>query len=222
MRTKTAKLVVARKTKLTARQKDILQEALRKGEEFARDVESRTIDYGRWLLDEVFDGDTTAALEEKAKNPIWLELLRRAGGPSLRVSRRMLNVAVRIAAWDKRITDQSWRGLDAGRKELLLPLGESKMLRDAAERVSRFNLSQTKTREYVHELLAKKGEPPTPRITGAVLSSRLRKLRESVGTAAALRKIRSLELKPKERAAILREIEQLNETLRSIARGIKR
>ena len=49
---------------------------------------------------------------------MWQELVRRAGGPTLRISKHMLYVAVRLAAYDKRITDQTWRGLDPGRKEL--------------------------------------------------------------------------------------------------------
>jgi hypothetical protein len=49
----------------------------------------------------------------------------------------MLYVALQLAAYDKRITDQTWRGLDTGRKELLLPLAEDRRLRDAAQHVSR-------------------------------------------------------------------------------------
>ena len=78
--------------------------------------------YGRWILEAVFRDDASAALDEKTKNPVWVGLVRRAGGPTLRVSRRVLYVAVAIAANDRRITDQAWRGLDGGRKELLLPL----------------------------------------------------------------------------------------------------
>jgi hypothetical protein len=53
----------------------------------------------------------------------------------------VLTVMLRIAAYDKRITDQTWRGLDAGRKEILLPLGDDRKLREAASHVSKFNLA---------------------------------------------------------------------------------
>ncbi len=59
----------------------------------------------------------------------------------------MLSVALHVAAYDKRINDESWRGLDVGRKEILLPLGEDRLLRAAARRVSSLKLSQRATRD---------------------------------------------------------------------------
>jgi hypothetical protein len=58
------------------------------------------------VLDHVFSGGTTAALDAKSKNPVWRELLRRAGGPTLR--------------W---LVGGPWSDLDYARTELLLPLG---------------------------------------------------------------------------------------------------
>ena len=81
----------------------------------------------------------------------------------------MLYISVRLAAHDKRIRDQTWRGLDAGRKELLLPLREDRRLREAAQHVSKFNLTQTKITEYVNELLAEDGQAPSVRLTVPVL-----------------------------------------------------
>jgi polyhydroxyalkanoate synthesis regulator phasin len=167
--------------------------------------------YGRWLLESVFDNDAAAALDEKTKNPVWLELVRRAGGPTLRVGRRMLYVSLQLAARDKRITDQSWRGLDAGRKEILLPLDDDRCLRDAAHHVSKFNLTQTKTREYVGEILAQSGSARQVRISGPVLIGRMRKLRESLDGAAVLRKVRALHA----------ELEKLREVLQAIAREVR-
>ena len=63
-------------------------------------------------------------------------MIARAGGPTLRLSTRMLSVALHVAAWDKRINDEAWRGLDLGRKELLLPLGDDARLREAAQHVA--------------------------------------------------------------------------------------
>lgn len=208
---------------LTAPQRRVLDEALRLGTDLADEVESNVSAYGRWLLESVFANDAAAALDEKTKNPVWLELVRRAGGPTLRVSRRMLYVALQLAARDKRITDQSWRGLDAGRKELLLPLDDDRLLRDAAQHVSKFNLTQTKTREYVGELLAKDGSARQVRITGPVLIGRMRKLRESLDSAAVLRKVRALhtELEPAQRQEIVGEIEKLREVLQAMVREVR-
>ena len=182
-----------------------------------------TTAYGRWLLQAVFGNDAASALDEKTKNPVWLELVRRSGGPSLRVGRRMLYVALQVAAYDKRITDESWRSLDPGRKELLLPLEDERRLREAAQHVTSFKLTQTKTRAYVGEILAKDGSAQQIRITGPVLIGRMRKLRESLDGAAVLRKVRALhgELEPKERQEISGEIDKLRDVLQAIAREVR-
>lgn len=155
---------------------------------------------------------------------MWQELVRRAGGPTLRLSKHMLYVAVRLAAYDKRITDQTWRGLDPGRKELLLPLREDKRLREAAQHVTRFNLTQMKTTAYVSELLAEGGEPaPQVRLTDPVLMRRMAKIREALGGAAVLRKVRELQgdLEPKERQALAGEIDEVRDVLTALAREVR-
>ncbi|CAN5459543.1 hypothetical protein BH09MYX1_BH09MYX1_66880 [soil metagenome] len=84
----------------------VFDAALRLGEDLAGEVESKVAAYGRWLLAEVFANDASAALDERTKNPVWTELVRRAGGPTLRVSMRTLYIELRLAAYDHRITDQ--------------------------------------------------------------------------------------------------------------------
>ena len=208
---------------LTASERQVFGEALRLGADLADEVEAKVSAFGRWLLEAVFDNDAAAALDGKTKNPVWQELVRRAGGPTLRVSKHMLYVALQLAAYDKRITDQTWRGLDTGRKELLLPLAEDRRLRDAAQHVSKFNLTQTKTRAYVGELLARTGEPVKVRLTAPVLVNRLKKLRESLDGAAVLRRVRALhgELEAPERQAIAGEIDKLREVLSALAREMR-
>jgi hypothetical protein len=208
---------------LSASERKVFNEALRLGADLADEVEAKVAAYGRWLLEDVFANDAAAALDERTKNPVWQELVRRAGGPTLRISRRMLFVAVHLAAYDKRITDQTWRGLDPGRKEILLPLAEDRRLRDAAQHVSKFNLTQTKTRAYVGELLAKEGDAPVVRLTAPLLMGRMKKLRESLGGAATLRKIRTLhgDLDTKERQALAGEIDKVREVLTAIAREVR-
>ena len=209
--------------KLTAAQKKVFTEALRLGADLADEVEAKVSAYGRWLLEEVFDNDAAAALDDRTKNPIWQELVRRAGGPTLRIGRRMLFIAVRLAAYDKRITDQTWRGLDAGRKEILLPLREDRRLRDAAQHVTKFNLTQTKTTAYVSELLAESGAPPSVRLTAPLLMGRMKKIHESLSGAAVLKKVRALQegMDAAERKALAGEIDKVREVLTAIAREVR-
>ncbi len=208
---------------LTAPQKRLFGEALRMGADLADDLEAEISAFGRWLLEAVFANDAAAALDLKTKNPVWMELVRRAGGPTLRVSSKLLYVALRLAAYDKRITDQTWRGLDAGRKELLLPLRDDRLLRDAAQHVSKFNLTQSKTTAYVGELLAQSGEAPQLRLTAPVLMGRMKKIRESLGGMAVLKKVRALrgDLDAAERQALAGEIDKVREVLSAIAREVR-
>ncbi len=209
---------------LSAAEKRVFSEALLLGADLADEVEAKVSAYGRWLLDVVFANDAAAALDDKSKNPVWQELVRRAGGPSLRIGKRMLYIAVRVAAYDKRISDQTWRGLDSGRKELLLPLREDRRLRDAAQHVTKFNLTQTKTSAYVSELLAETGQAPEVRLTGPLLLGRMKKIREALGGAVVLKKVRALQgdLDPQGRQALVSEIEKVREVLSAIAREVKR
>lgn len=208
---------------LTGPQRQVFGEALRLGADLADEVEAKVAAFGRWLLEAVFGNDAAAALDDRTNNPVWLELVRRAGGPTLRVNKKILYVALRLAAYDKRITDQSWRGLDPGRKELLLPLREERRLREAAQHVTRFNLTQTKTSAYVGALLAETGEAPSVRLTAPLLMSRMKKIRESLGGAAVLKKIRALhgDLDVSERQALASEIEKVREVMTAIARELR-
>jgi hypothetical protein len=209
--------------RLNAAERGVFDEALRLGADLADEMEAKVSSYGRWLLGNVFGNDAADALDTKTKNPVWLELIRRAGGPTLRVSRRMLYVALQVAARDKRITDQSWRGLDAGRKELLLPLETDKKLREAAQHVSKFNLTQAKTREYVAELIAEEGGSREVRLTAPVLVRRMKKLRESIAGHSVLRKVRSLRATATdaERGQIAQEIDELREALNAISKELR-
>lgn len=130
----------------------LLAEALRQAEETRNVVEDALVGFGRWLLVHVFEGDAGAVLTGERRNAVWAELQRRAGGPSLRLSKRFLSVAVRIAAHDQRIQDDSWRLLEPGRKELLLPLAagtDEAPLREAAQHVMAMKLSHRATKAYV-------------------------------------------------------------------------
>ena len=207
---------------LNAAEQKVFGEALRLGADLADELEAKVSAFGRWLLQAVFASDAAAALDDRTKNPVWQELVRRAGGPTLRISKHMLYVAVRLAAYDKRITDQTWRGLDAGRKEILLPLREDRRLRDAAQHVTKFKLTQSKTRTYVVALLAKEGEGRV-RLTAPLLMVRMKKIHETLGSASTLRKIRALHgaLEVAERQALVGEIEKARDALTAVAREVR-
>jgi hypothetical protein len=165
---------------LTKPQALLLAEALRRGEEARDRMEDPLIDYGRWLLVNVFENDAAKALDPKSKNAVWVSLLRRAGGPTLRISRRILYVTLEIAARDKRINDDVWRNLEPGRKELLLPLASETAMRKAARRVVTLKMSQSATRKYVASLRDAAGKPVSSRVTPSRLLARLHKFRSTL------------------------------------------
>lgn len=114
---------------LAAADKVLLQEALDLAAITADEIGDRIVALGRWLLARVFRNDTEAALsEDRSPIPVWRELVRRAGGPTCRLSKRLLSVSVRMAAHDRRIQDDTFRLLDPGRKEILLPLTDETRL----------------------------------------------------------------------------------------------
>ena len=202
----------------------LLAEALRLGEETRRAVQDAIVDFGRWILVHVFADDARAALEDRSDNAVWLELRRRAGGPSLAMSDRMLYVALHLAARDKRIADQAWRGLDAGRKELLLPLGEDDAIREAAHHVARFNLSQPNTRAYVRSLLTKTGRAPALRLTAPRFIARLRGIRGKLEQRGLLKKLEEIgdELDATTRKKALAEIDGVKAALLRAERALKK
>ncbi len=206
---------------LTATQRKVLDRALRLGEDLREELESKTLAYGRWLLEEVFDDDTAAALDDKSKNPIWQELVRRAGGPTLGITQHLLYVALRIAAHDHRISAATWRGLDAGRKELLLPLHNERAMLSAAKHVSEMNLSQKKTAEYVRGLREAAGKPRSVRITPATFATRVKRLRTGLGGAAAVRRLRTLTMQPGDRAIVVNELEELRDAVGEMLKAVK-
>ncbi len=192
-------------------QRALLAEALRRAEETRNVVEDALLDFGRWLLVEVFHDDAKAALDDKRSNPVWRVLLQRAGGPTLRLGQRFLYVSLAIAAHDKRIQDDAWRLLEPGRKELLLPLGDEAAMREGAQHVVRMKLSQRATRAYVRAQLAAKGAPATVRVTAPGFKAQVTKFRARVGAPGYQEKLeQTLRGMPnKERAAMQKELEAM-------------
>jgi hypothetical protein len=204
-------LAVAHPAPLDAPQRRLLAEALRRAEETRDVIEDALVSFGRWALVNVFDDDAAAALSGRHDNPVWRDLLARAGGPTLRLSERMLYVALHIAAHDKRITDEAWRNLEPGRKELLLPLGDESTMRQAAQHVTAMKLTQRATRAYVASLRAEQGAAHKARLTPARLTAQGRGFRERVANTAWQRRALAVAAKAHadERDAVRQELEAL-------------
>jgi hypothetical protein len=213
-------LVTTSSARLTKQERALVDEALRRGQDLRDELESAVRSFGRWVLGKVFGGDTTRALDGKADNPVWREILRRAGGPTLPISRRLVYVAVSVAAFDKRIPDGAWRGLDLGRKELLLPLQHEDALREAAEHVSRFNLSQSDTWAYVTQKLSDKGKPRQLRLTAPRLMARVKGMRQELGRPELLRKAGTVisALDEEQRAEVAEELQSLRDAIDKLLR----
>jgi hypothetical protein len=197
----------------------VLRDALREGEKTVDAVEDALIEFGRWLLAHVFDDDTAAAIDDRTENSVWLELVRRAGGPTLRLSSKVLYVALRIAAYDRRINDDVFRRLDAGRKELLLPLRDEHRMRVAARHVLGAKLSLAATEKYVAALREQQGKPATPRLTAALLLGRVMRLREGLAPGRGKRRLEKLaaQLSKEQRARFASELRGLRDDLQALA-----
>lgn len=208
---------------LDAAQRKLMAEALRRCEEVRVEMESALVDFGRWALVNVFDDDAAEALDGARSNPVWRALLGRAGGPTLRLSARMLSVGLHVAAYDKRIQDESWRGLDVGRKEILLPLGDDKLLRTAAKRVASLKLSQRATRDLVATMQADAGRTKAVRLTAPRLGARVRKMREAIAPKPFLRKVETLgrDLDADTREGLVREVSALRQAADALLAALK-
>lgn len=209
--------------KLTTKEHALLDECLARGQNFVRKTEAELIEFGAWLLVEVFQGDARAALDDKSENPVWMALLDRAGGPTLAVSRNLLYAALKVAAYDKRIPAQPWQGLDVARKTLLFPLADDHRIRTAAKHVTDFNLTQAATRRYVTALLEEKGEARQIRLTPSGLVSRVRKLRETLDSPAIVRHVSAMShtMSPADRTEVAEELARLRELLGRLSKAVR-
>lgn len=123
-----------------------------------------------------------------------------------------------------RLADQTWRGLDVGRKELLLPLATDERLREGAQHVSKFNLTHASTRQYVAQVLRADGRSKRVRLTVPHLVTRVQKLHASLAGAAVARRLDELRssAEPAARAKAADELEKLRDLLTELARSLRK
>ena len=211
---------------LTKPEKKLLAEALLRGEETGDAIEDALVSFGRWILINVFDDDAAAALDGKRDNAVWHALVRRVGGPTLRLSRKLLYVGIQIAAHDKRITDQSWRKLEPGRKEILLPLADEQSLRKAAQHVIAMKMTHQATRAYVKTLRERQPgkKPKAVRLSAKSVVARVRKFRETFTDEGVTRRVTQVldSAKPVERQEALREIRALERWVAKMREHLQR
>lgn len=200
----------------------VFDEALRRGEDARDRMEHALVEYGTWLLAHVFGGDTSAALEHRRDNAIWMNLLSRAGGRTLKLSAKFLNVAVRIAAYDKRIQSDSWRLLEPARKELLLPLANEGLLREASSHVVDAGLGYEATRSYVANLRSEQGESPKARVTGPRVRRLFSGFRERIEAKAFVSRVGALgsELEGGEKKALKDELRAVRAAIAAVEKKL--
>lgn len=110
---------------------------------------------GQVVLDTCFDGDAHRVLDGTVPaGPSFAELARRVDTLGIGLSRRMLSVSVRIAAYDHVVRGNHWKVLDVGRKEDLLPLREPTDIAAGA----RFAVEMGATRENLQQWVAARQE----------------------------------------------------------------
>jgi len=208
---------------LDAREQRVLAAAIRLAEKTAREVERGLLELGQWILENVFDGDSEAALTGRRKSRVWHELTRLAGSAALPLSERLLHVALSIAAHDEAITDEAWRKLDPGRKELLLPLADARAMSAAARRVVDLKLTQRATRELVRSMRQQRGDATNVRITRRTFERTLKKFGDRLSRLQTQGALESLarRLERDERAALLAEVEAMETLLRAVARTMR-
>jgi hypothetical protein len=195
---------------LTRPEQEILDEVLEDGNATHERITAELTRFGKAAFRKVFRRETGWLVDEaKRPNPVWRELRRRAGGPTLALIEPSLSFAVRIAAWDQTINDQAFKDLDPERKKLLLPLKDGDRMREAAQHIAKHQLSYRMTEELVRNLRRKADEAPAVRLTPARLDKRLDGVAELGGTAQGRKAITRLakSLTPDRRAALRRKAE---------------
>lgn len=144
-------------TVLSRADERLLAEAVRRGREVVSTTESAVAEYGQWLFANVFAADTKLVLDQRPDHPLWVKLVKGKGSADPELPRSMMVTTLRVAALDKRLSDQAWSRLAYSYKVALLPLNEPNALRDAARHVLAASLNVAETREYVGNLRNEEG-----------------------------------------------------------------
>lgn len=207
---------------LTAAERDIVEELVGEAMQTNALIEAHVVGLGGRIFKKAFDNSTAAVLgEEKTPNRVWRELKRRAGGPTLRMTAEMLDVALRVAVWDKSVNDDNFRQLDLERKKLLLPLGKAELLRKAAQHVTDAKLTYRATKLYVKTLRTDDGSPPNARVSERLVDGRLGGVVERFGTVTQRQAIARMaaKLTPEKRRALAKKVDAAIAALRA-TRGL--
>lgn len=221
-----AKLATTRPIALNTSEQTVFEAAVRQMSTTEDEIADAIRELGVWFLLEVFGDDTRAALGlERRMNPVWLEILRRSGTETIRFGAQTLRNILRCAAWDHRIPDDEFRNLDFGRKVLLLPLNDATLLRKAAQHVSRANLTQDATGDYVTTVLAAQpGAGPDVRVSVPRVKASLRRFRARYGAAAFRKRLSRAvsKLDDDGRAELLDELQSARDDLDALLGALRK
>lgn len=208
---------------LSTEERKLVAEAVRLGQALHDQLQASIRGYGAWLVERVFEGDPDAALEAAERDPVWVELARRAGTRALSLPPATLYLALRVAAYDARIRAAVWRDLDLGRKALLLPLGDDELLVLGAEAAREGELTHAEVKAWVTAQLAARGRPRRVRVHPKALRRRLHAMTQTLSRPALVRRFDAIrgEMDPDERAALAAEVDALRGALARLAKSLR-
>ncbi len=208
---------------LSTEERKLVAEAVRLGQALHDQMQVAIRDYGAWLVERVFEGDAAAALHAAGRDPVWVELARRAGTRALALPPATLYLALRVAAYDARIRSAAWRDLELGRKALLLPLADDELLVLGAETALRDELTHAEVKAWVTAQLAARGRPRRVRVHPAALRRRLAAMTQTISRPALVRRFDAIrnEMRPAERQALADEVEALRTALARLAKSLR-
>jgi hypothetical protein len=209
---------------LTAAERAVLAEAVTRGEALRKSTDQAVSDYGRWLFDQVFGGDSTSAIAHRDDNALWRAIVDVADSVRLRLPPALIESAVLCAAYDKRLNSDAWRALDFARKSRLLKLSRDKLLRQGAQHALSANLSAKATEQYVRAVLREQGEAVQVRLTMSRVRRRVAEFSARLSAKDFARRFEQLvrDADDGEKRALLAELEAAQATLAKLRAQIKK
>jgi hypothetical protein len=201
----------------------VLDEAIARGEAVRKSVDDGLAEYGRWLFNSVFGGDTAAILEDRDDNPLWRALTDVADSPRLRLSAELLERSALCAAYDRRLNSDAWRALDFSRKVRLVRLADEKLLRAGAQHLLATNLSAKATEAYVRAVLKEQGRPVQTRVHIRAVQTQLDRLGERFAGKDFLRRVEASarDADPAQRKALRESITRMQAALALVKTRLK-
>lgn len=210
---------------LSASDDDALKEILDEGQALVDTMEAALRRFAQLVVRRAFAEDHASARDPDAHpTPLYSEIIRRAGGPTLKLNAKVISLWVRIAAWERTITSEEFRRLDFTRKQYLLPLADPKKMADAAEHIVALKLTEADTRAYVATIREGTAAAPVPRLTPRRAGSAIDAFVERLTRHGALSRLEASlsDLDERERKALAKKVEEASEVLGRLKAALKK